>query len=487
MSTEIPKSKIGPYALIGCIGRGANARVYEAEDFWGKRVAIKLLNGEIEQRRLKREIEAYSHLEHPSLPELLDHGHDPECGHYLVTRLIEGKTLREFASETRLSPDAVMALSIPLLEGLNAMHSLGFVHRDLKPENLMVTNSGQLVIVDLGLTMRDNHSRLTDEGTVAGSVPYMSPEQIEGGKITRASDVWSLGVILYELLCGQRPFERPLVGEEVAAILRGSFDHLDQIDRRVPEGLAALIHSCLRLDPAKRPTNAADLISRMKKLMTCDDPGAELALLLADPEQYLSVSAQARCSGLKQKARAAIEAKDSFAAFGLIDRALAYCPDDDELTELVEQASARCPRDESRRRFRPWAWAADLLGVLLVIAAILFWPNPAIPEQPPAAPAEPRQPAALHERTRAAEQKFYLSTGKLAQLLVKGAKAQTKKEGSDPSEADKVALDLMGNFAEVISDVGSNGSITVNGQEASAEMLGNLLELFEMGLEPKTH
>ena len=155
-------------------------------------------------------------------------------------------------------PEAALLLLVPVIQGLAAVHEASIVHRDVKPENVMVTQSGQVVIVDFGLAYTQSLTRYTEHGSVAGSVPYMSPEQIDDDALTGATDIWSWGVFAYELLVGRRPFSRARIAEEVCAILSGTYEPLERVNRRVADPLAQLISSwVLQNTPSQRPTAQA--------------------------------------------------------------------------------------------------------------------------------------------------------------------------------------------------------------------------------------
>ena len=232
---------MGSYQLRERVGEGGFARVYHATGPAGD-VAIKVLaavDGALEPAmiaRFEREIETLAKVRHPSLVSLLDHGVDPSRGPYLVMPLLVGLTLRDLIPKDGLGPEAALRLLTPVVQAMGALHAAGLVHRDLKPENVIVSPRGEVTLVDLGLALGIEQSRLTQTGAVAGSVPYMAPEQIDGAAPRAESDVWSLGVLLYELVVGRRPFARDRAGEEVAAILAGRFDGLAERDRRVSVG-----------------------------------------------------------------------------------------------------------------------------------------------------------------------------------------------------------------------------------------------------------
>lgn len=511
----------GPYVLIELIGRGANSRVFRGRGQGGEQVAVKLLSGGM-SRRVRREWEAYARLNHPNLLSLIDAGVDPSQGAYLVTPLLDGSTLREFAAGKRLCPDSVLSLLTPVLSGLAVMHRNGFMHRDMKPENIMITREGRPVILDLGLAHHASHSRLTREGTVAGSVPYLSPEQIEGGGVTPGCDVWAVGVMTYELICGRRPFQRQLEGEEVAAILGASYLPLYQADRRSSKAFSDLTGECLSRKPENRPADAGALLKRWTKLAKQERASvkpAELRSLVANPQAHMKAVAARRCNELKKLARKGIEAKDSFDALTQIDRALAYCPDDEDIRSLVD-AAARLDESGPRKKRNPVrtrvGWLRPILSMLtsaVVTLAIilLLWPYTSVPDpkQPGRIPAvkritkpiapgrqilEPVQtdriPAGKQvPSNQNAEAEFYQGAGRLARLMMTGIEKQASKSGRKLSNADEAAIDVVGGFADLFIDLASDKpraegvEVSPDGQEASARLLGSLVKLFEAGLK----
>lgn len=296
--------------------------------------------------RFVREIEVLAALRHPNVVELLDHGEDLALGPYLVMPLIEGRTLRELAATTKLGIEAVLLLLREIVEGLTMIHGAGLFHRDLKPDNVLFSSDGRVTIVDFGLALGDDHSRHTTLGAVAGSVPYMSPERIEGGSGGPASDVWALGVMTYELLAGRRPFQRGTQSEEVAAILGGAHASLRRIDgARLPSAFAEMLSSCLAPRPADRPESATLLSSVMAQIdwVAPEQIPDELGRLARDPEGYRRELAELLAERLRREAEQAISRGDSFAAIERLERALAFRPEDGELLALLDRASSIAP------------------------------------------------------------------------------------------------------------------------------------------------
>lgn len=360
---------IDGYVIGERLGAGGSGRVYRAKSPAGAPVALKLLAPEAEhddvraRDRLRREIKALASVRHPRVVELLAHGEDEEFGPYLVTPLLVGKTLREVLATWRPSPPAAIAIIAALAGATAAVHAAGLVHRDLKPENVICTDDGRLVLIDLGLALGADHTRYTEEGAVAGSAPYMSPEQIEGREVTAAADVWALGVMLHELVVGERPFARASVREEVAAILAGGATRMDRVERRVGRELADIGARCLAAEPAQRFATAAELATALSALVEVDD--ALLSRLVgADRAAAEAELVRHEVEGLERKARSA---SDPFVRVRAIDQALAYRPGDPSFAEL--SAALAKPR-------RRWVWwivrLVALLSIPIVVVGIVF-------------------------------------------------------------------------------------------------------------------
>ncbi len=365
MSSAAPK--LGQYTLGPRVGAGRLAQVYRARGPGGD-VAVKLLAPDAElddpaaRARFQREIDTLGRVHHENVIELFDSGIDDELGPYLVTPYIDGRTLRELIAAGTVEPALVALAARELARGLGAIHAVGLVHRDLKPENVMVRPDGSLAIIDLGLAWGVAHTRYTEEGAVAGSVPYMAPEQIEGAEACPATDLWALAVIAHEWITGARPFQRPRQSEEVAAILSARFEPLAQRDRRVDEELGALFDACLARDPSARPKDGAAFAERLDEHARGDAREA-----LRDPAGFSRAEAERRAEELAEEARQLISRGKPFAAGKLVDRALCHLPDDPALLELVDAVGTSPVR---RRRWWPYLVAA--LVPVAAIAALVY-------------------------------------------------------------------------------------------------------------------
>ena len=226
---------ISHYRIVQKLGRGGMGEVYLAEDkHLGRKVAIKFLPAEVAtnqnaRQRLLREAQTAATLDHPNICAIYEVGQEGGYS-FIVLQYIEGETLA--ARLKRQLPDLREALAIvaQVADALNEAHSRGIIHRDIKPENIMITTRGQVKVLDFGLakTVRDpglvepdaeTGTLLSIPGMMLGTVPYMSPEQVRGEDLDCRSDIFSFGIVLYELLSGRRPFEAKSTAEVISAIL----------------------------------------------------------------------------------------------------------------------------------------------------------------------------------------------------------------------------------------------------------------------------
>jgi len=279
-----PGTPIGPYEIQDPIGAGGMGEVYRARDSRLERdVAIKILPASMARdpdrlRRFEVEAKAAGQLNHPNIMAIHDLGtHDGVP--YVVAELLEGETLRERMSGAAMAPRRAVEYVVQIAHGLAAAHDRGIVHRDLKPENIFITKDGRVKILDFGLakltgpveapedlTAAPTQTPVTTPGVVLGTVTYMSPEQARGKVADQRSDIFNLGMILYEMLSGRRPFEGETSVELLMAIAKEEAPELSQIASEVPPGLVSIVRHCMEKSPEERFQSARDLAFHLEML-----------------------------------------------------------------------------------------------------------------------------------------------------------------------------------------------------------------------------
>jgi eukaryotic-like serine/threonine-protein kinase len=259
--TLAPGTRLGPYEILSALGAGGMGEVWKARDTRLNRlVAIKASLGPFTER-FEREARAIAAVNHHHVCSLYDVGPD-----YLVMEYVEGESLHGPVPVAQ-----ALELAEQILDALDAAHERGIVHRDLKPGNILLTKSG-VKVLDFGLAKithdpaADDHSltqtdavSLTAKGSILGTLPYMSPEQIEGHEADARSDIFAFGVVLYELIAGTRPFTGKTQANLVASILKEEARPLLEMQPRTPRGLAEVVRTCLEKDPEKRWQSARDV------------------------------------------------------------------------------------------------------------------------------------------------------------------------------------------------------------------------------------
>lgn len=287
-----PGDALGRYRIIRRLGHGGMGVVYLAQDErLGRTAAIKLLRrhlslDESARRRFEEEARAASSLDHPNIITIYDIGDAPDGRLFIAMAFHEGETLREELQRGPLPVARAVSLVRQLASGLAAAHARGIVHRDIKPENVLVTTGGVAKLVDFGIAKFAGGVQ-AGSGETPGTAAYMSPEQTMGAPVDGRSDLWSVGVLLYELLTGERPFPGATRAAVVAAIQHDEPRPVELRRPDVPAALAAVVQRCLVKDPAARLQRADEFLAALEPTA---DPVPELRRL---PRRALAVTAVA--------------------------------------------------------------------------------------------------------------------------------------------------------------------------------------------------
>jgi len=274
---------VSHYRIVAELGGGAMGIVYRAEDTrLGREVALKFLPPELTRdsdarERFKLEARAASGLDHANICTIYDVDETDDGRMFIAMALYGGETLRARLADGPLTVAESVDIAAQVAAGLERAHSQGIVHRDIKPANLMVTEHGEVKILDFGVAKLAGEAGLTRTGTTVGTPSYMAPEQVEGGEIRAATDLWALGALLYQLLTGQPPFARPSDRATLAAILAVDPQPLSAARDDVPEHLAALAAELLTKDPDGRPSSAGEVAERLRGLQTAAVVEAKVA------------------------------------------------------------------------------------------------------------------------------------------------------------------------------------------------------------------
>lgn len=292
-------TRFGEFEVLAPLGAGGMGEVYRARDNLGREVALKVLPEDLagdpeRARRFEQEARAVAALSHPNILSIFSFGTTAANVPYLVTELLQGQTLRERLEQSTLPVRKAVDYALQIARGLASAHDRGVIHRDLKPDNIFVTRDGNLKILDFGLAKLVQRAgeaegktvtlSKTEPGVVMGTAGYMSPEQIRGQAVDARSDIFSLGAVIYEMVCGQRAFHGSTAVDTMSSILKEEPSELSSKVQNVPPALSRIVHRCLEKDPAERFQTARDLAFNLD-LLTRDQSSSAANLIAAAPKK----------------------------------------------------------------------------------------------------------------------------------------------------------------------------------------------------------
>ncbi len=281
--TAGPGTRLGSYEVVALLGQGGMGDVYRATDTrLGRDVALKVLPADTTAspervERFRREAKALAALDHPGIVTVYS-VEEADGVHFLTMQLVDGQPFDRLIPGSGMPLAQIVAVGTALAEALTAAHDKGIVHRDLKPANVMVTRDGRVKVLDFGLAKMaaaaageglvaelptEMHTR---EGVVMGTAPYMSPEQVQGSALDQRSDLFSLGVMLYEMATGRRPFQGQSSAELVSAILRDTPPAVSELRPELPADLVRIVRRCLEKDRHQRFQTARDVANELRDI-----------------------------------------------------------------------------------------------------------------------------------------------------------------------------------------------------------------------------
>lgn len=261
---------ISHYKILAKLGEGGMGVVYKVLDVkLDRHTVLKFLPPDLTRDRQAKErfiieAKAASSLDHPNVCTIYEINETDDEQLFIAMAYYEGETLKEKVASGQLSVNSVIEIATQIASGLARAHEAGIVHRDIKPSNLVITKRNEVKIIDFGLAKLAGQQHLTKSGATLGTVAYMSPEQAQGMPVDHRTDIWSLGVVMYEMLTGQLPFQGHYDQAVMYAIVNTDPQPVMQLRPETPEGLAQVVGKALNKNPAERYQHIDELLDELK-------------------------------------------------------------------------------------------------------------------------------------------------------------------------------------------------------------------------------
>ncbi len=404
MTTE----RILKYRVLGELGKGGMASVLLGlDESLQRKVAIKALHPHLMQdaeakERFRREATTIAALDHPNIVKIFDYSLDEKGDQYIVMEYVDGPTLSQFLSTRHIRfPEIASCVGIQIAKALKHAHSQGVVHRDLKPENIMINKGdGALKLTDFGIArLMSGQRSLTITSAVIGSPAYMSPEVIEGGEADIRSDIFSLGILLYEIAVGKLPFEGANQHALLKAIFEGSYRNPEETNPLISREFRDVVSRCMKRNPDERFQNAGEALDALKKICSrykIEDPDKTAEEYFKAPDKTEEAYSLVLKAALEAYAVENLEKSNKRAAIAHCNRLFILDPSSriarDVMEKVVMSPTVDAPEEEDeppeetisrtnevlrttaakRRNNRPFYIVAAVLLLLLTAAAVLY-------------------------------------------------------------------------------------------------------------------
>ena len=370
----------GRYRLIELLGQGGMATIYRAHDVQLDRdVAVKLLRAEYGRdpdflARFRQEAQNVAQLNHPNVVDVYDYGQDAN-GPFIVMELVDGEDLASILRRTGpLPPRQAARIAAEVAEALAAAHARGIVHRDVKPGNILISSDGRVMVTDFGIARAIAEAQVTLPGTTLGSVHYFSPEQARGEPASEASDIYALGIVLYEMLAGRRPWEGDTAAAIAVARLSGPAPMPSSVRQGIPPALEAIDRKALAPAAAERFPSAAAMAGTLETFLAARaTPGA-----VVNPAGPAPGGGQpaADAAGAPNRPRVSPQ-RVANPDVPYPDDAYAGAEDVDARSQARPGSRPRSGaynayRDEGPGGTGPWVWVAGLFALLILVAVGFF-------------------------------------------------------------------------------------------------------------------
>ncbi len=366
---------IDKYRIVEEVGQGGMSVVYKGMDTsLNREVAVKVLHPHLAssdeaRKRFEREAHAVAKLRHENILEIYDYSGRESPDSYIVTELIRGHTLRHFIGEHTIAfPEIAAMITVETCRALVHAHTLGVLHRDVKPENIMIRDDGALKLMDFGIAQIVDSHRMTVTGQLLGSPAYMSPEHVEGRPLDFRTDVFSVGILLYQLATGELPFKGRNPHEILKRIAECRFLDARVVNPLVADRLNRIIMRALARMPEDRYPDVALLLEDLERFLAqvgILDARAELRRFFIEPEAYEASLRERLIGALTLAGKAELASKHTARALELWNRVLTIDPSNDTVLRLIDRLSRR----------RRLATVLTVAGALVVLGAggVLAW------------------------------------------------------------------------------------------------------------------